>query len=95
LIGQTKPFFVRAVAREFVNQVGEGDGFVPSFEFFKIEHKFERLKLSNGVLLASQPSTLNSQLCRRVRIKDVDLERGQLIVRAGKGRVNRFAPRGF
>ena len=85
LIGQTKPFFVREVAREFVNQVGEGDGFVPGFEFFKIEHKFERLKLSDAVLLDSQHSTINSQLCQRLRIKDVDLERGQLIVRAGKG----------
>ena len=85
LIGQTKPFFVREVAREFVNQVGEGDGFVPSFEFFKIEHKYERLKLSDAVLLASQPSTINSQLCQRLRIKDVDFARNQIIVHGGKG----------
>jgi len=31
--------------------------------------------------------------CLRLRVKDVDFDRGQLIVR--DGRVNRFAPRGF
>jgi integrase len=31
--------------------------------------------------------------CVRLRVKDVDFDRGQLIVR--DGRVNRFAPRGF
>ena len=30
-------------------------------------------------------SAYNSQPCLQVRVKDVDLERGQLVVRAGKG----------
>ena len=36
-------------------------------------------------MLDAQRSTINSQLCLRLRVKDVDVERRQLIVRAGKG----------
>ena len=90
LIGQTKPFFVGEAAREFVNQVSERNRFVPSIEFFKIEHKFERLKLSAAVLLVSQHSTINSQLGRRLRVQDVDLEMKQVTVRDGKGAKDRY-----
>src|SRR5450759_4360811 len=51
--------------------------------------KFERLKLSNGVLLASQPSTINSQLCQRLRVKDVDFARNQIVIHEGKGMKDR------
>jgi integrase len=34
-------------------------------------------------------SAYNSQPCLQVRVKDVDLERGQLVVRAGKGKKDR------
>jgi integron integrase len=63
---------------------------MPGFEFFKIEHKFERLKLSAVVLLASQHSTINSQLGRRLRVQDVDLEMKQVTVRDGKGAKDRY-----
>ena len=55
------------VTREFVYQVGERNRFVPGFEFFEVELKFKRLKLRDAGLLASQPSTINSQLCQRLR----------------------------
>ena len=92
LVGQTKPFFVREVAREFVNQVSERNRFVPSIEFFKIEHKFERLKLSAAVLLVSQHSTINSQLGRRLRVQDVDFKLLEVTVRGGKGDKDRVTP---
>src|SRR5450759_2955098 len=51
--------------------------------------KFERLKLSNGVLLDSQPSTINSQLCQRLRVKDVDFAMKQIVIHEGKGMKDR------
>ena len=38
-----------------------------------------------AVLLPSQLSTFNTQPALSLRVKDVDLERGQLVVRAGRG----------
>ena len=41
--------------------------------------------MSDAVLLAAQPSTINSQPCQRLRIKDVDFARNQITVHGGKG----------
>lgn len=50
------------------------------------------MKLLVGVLYGSG---LRLMECLRLRVKDLDLERRTLTVRQGKGRVKRFAPRGF
>ena len=46
--------------------------------------------MSNAVLVTAQPSTINSQLCQRLRVQDVDFEMKQLTVRDGKGAKDRY-----
>lgn len=50
---------------------------------------------TTGLMLALMYGTgLRLMECARLRVKDVDFERNVVLVRDGKGRVNRLAPRG-
>jgi hypothetical protein len=60
-----------------IYEVGESNRLVPSFKLLEVKHDCDSLSPST---LNFQPSTALS-----LRVKDVDLSRLQVIVRAGKG----------
>ena len=77
LVGKAESLFGRECSCQAINDVGKGNGLVPSVQFLKVKH--------SGV--GFSPSTLNLQPSTpfRFRVKDVDLDRRQVVVRGGKG----------
>jgi hypothetical protein len=50
---QAEALIVWECLRDYVNRISKGNGFIPDFQFFKVEHI--------GAVILSQPSTFNPQ----------------------------------
>jgi hypothetical protein len=78
LVGEAESLLRREVPCLLINNVGKGNGFVPSIELFKVKH--------SGVVLLPQRSTLNCRGVPQPSTFNPQLLRQQVLV-ANPGRV--------